>query len=139
METICETVEETIDAGRRMAPTLSRGDIISLEGELGAGKTHFVKGLAEGLGVSDLVSSPTFTVIHEYEGTAFPLYHMDLYRLESEEEARSLGMEDCFASGVTVIEWGDKFPALVPASAQHIRFRVLSETNRSLQFSVKQK
>ena len=135
MEEICTSTEETLRAGRRMATRLSCGDVVSLEGDLGTGKTHFVKGLADGLGISGPVSSPTFTVIHEYPGPFFSLYHADFYRLESATEVPALGLEDCFASGITVIEWGDRFPEVLPANAKRVRFHILPDASRRLEFS----
>src|SRR5579864_6094361 len=95
---ISESPAETLETGRAFARTLRPGDVVALCGELGAGKTHFVKGLALGLGIDAAVSSPTFTLIHEYTGgDSLPLYHLDLYRLDSEEEALRIGIDDYLA------------------------------------------
>ncbi|MEO8826426.1 MAG: tRNA (adenosine(37)-N6)-threonylcarbamoyltransferase complex ATPase subunit type 1 TsaE [Chthoniobacterales bacterium] len=137
MEKICKTVEETMAAGQTMAASLSAGSVLSLEGELGAGKTHFVKGLAAGLGVNDVISSPTFTIVHEYSSGTPPLCHVDFYRMESPEEALGIGLEEYFDGWVTVIEWGNRFPGLLPSHTQRIKFEILPSGERRLKFSGK--
>src|SRR5262249_2589842 len=109
---------ETVAAGRDFAHSLEAGAIVLLSGELGAGKTAFVRGMAEGLGVrSDDVSSPTFTLIQEYRGGRLPLYHVDLYRLRT-IEVEDLGLEELtLERGVTAIEWPDRLPRTLPGSA----------------------
>jgi tRNA threonylcarbamoyladenosine biosynthesis protein TsaE len=111
-EWMSHTVEETQAFSKNLASFLQPGDVITLEGDLGAGKTAFTKGLALGLGVQRNVNSPTFTIIKEYEGR-LPLYHMDVYRLEDSYE--DLGFDEYFeGNGVTVVEWahliGDQLP-----------------------------
>ena len=110
--------DETIAKGRSFIDTLSIGDVVCLRGDLGAGKTHFVKGMAEGLGVDgDEVSSPTFTLINEYYGDKI-LYHFDCYRMKSEREALEIGAEEYFyGEGVTVIEWPERITSLIPPHA----------------------
>lgn len=99
---------DTADVARRLAADLDRGSVVILEGELGAGKTAFVRGLAEGLGVDpDEVSSPTFTLVQEYAGRV-PLFHVDLYRLR-DAEVEDLGLEELATQGVMAIEWGEKW------------------------------
>jgi tRNA threonylcarbamoyladenosine biosynthesis protein TsaE len=113
--------EETGRLGAAFASLVRPGDIISLTGDLGAGKTRFVQGLAEGLGVSEHVTSPTFAIIKEYSTGRLPLYHLDVYRLENERDLEGLGYEDYFfGEGVTVIEWGDKVAGLIPDNALNI-------------------
>ena len=103
--------EETAAAGRDLAPTLSAGDVLLLYGDLGAGKTAFVRGLAEGLGVSrDEVSSPTFTLIQEYRGGRLTLFHVDLYRIEDPREFDELGLDEIAEQGVLAIEWAERLP-----------------------------
>ena len=103
--------EETATVGRDLAPTLSAGDVLLLYGDLGAGKTAFVRGLAEGLGVSrDEVSSPTFTLIQEYRGGRLPLFHVDLYRIEDPREFDELGLDEIAEEGVLAIEWAERLP-----------------------------
>src|SRR5476649_513079 len=104
--------EETATVGRELAVTLSAGDVLLLYGDLGAGKTAFVRGLAEGLGVSrDEVSSPTFTLIQEYRGGRLTLFHVDLYRIDDPREFDELGLDEIALDGVLAIEWADKLPS----------------------------
>lgn len=125
---------ETFAFGERLAATLQRGDVIALTGELGAGKTHLVKGLARGLGIETEITSPTFTLIHEHTGGAFSLFHIDFYRLDSAEEALKIGLDEYLESnGVTVIEWADKFSELIPQNARWIRLRVLENDLREIE------
>lgn len=115
--------QATIAHGVALGATLRTGDVLALCGDLGAGKTHFVKGLAAGLGADATVTSPTFTLIHEYSGGRLPLYHFDLYRLESENELLRIGFDDYLADGgVLAIEWAEKFPALLPPRTRWLRF-----------------
>lgn len=109
-----QSAAETIEAGRRLAAELN--GVVLLIGELGAGKTTLAKGIAEGLGAAreEEVSSPTFTLIHEY-GDPPRVYHVDLYRLDSEREVESLGLDDLFSTDrLILIEWGERFPRLMP-------------------------
>lgn len=131
---ISHSPEATFAAGKQLAESLLAGDVLALCGDLGAGKTQFVKGLAAGLGAPANVTSPTFTLIHEYVGGRLPLYHVDLYRLESESDAWSTGLEDYFeAGGVTAIEWADKFPALLPESTRWVRFSLGEDETRKIE------
>ncbi len=108
------TEEETIACGRELGKRLVPGSIVALKGSLGAGKTTLVKGIASGLGIEDEVTSPTFTIISEYEGS-MPLYHMDLYRIASLEEFEDLGSDEMlFGRGVCVIEWSEKVESILP-------------------------
>lgn len=103
---------ETEAAGRDLAQTLDVGSVVLLEGDLGTGKTAFVRGLAQGLGVDPSeVSSPTFTLVQEYRGGRLPLIHVDLYRLEDPREIDELGLDDIAADGVLAIEWAEKLPS----------------------------
>jgi tRNA threonylcarbamoyladenosine biosynthesis protein TsaE len=113
---------ETAAVGRDLAQSLRAGDAVLLHGELGAGKTAFVRGLAEGLGApADAVSSPTFTLIQEYRGGRLPLFHVDLYRLDDPREIDDLGLEEIAADGVLAIEWAEKLPRrLANATVVHI-------------------
>jgi len=122
---ISHSPQETFLLGRRLADELRPGDVLALAGDLGAGKTEFTKGLAAGLGINAAVTSPTFTLIHEHSGGRLPLYHIDLYRLESEAEALGIGLDDYLDNdGVTVIEWADKFADLMPQGARWVRFKI---------------
>ena len=107
--------QETADLGRGLAARLDQGSVVLLYGDLGAGKTAFVRGLAEGLGVSsDEVSSPTFTLIQEYRGGRLPLLHADLYRLNDSREIDDLGLEELGENAVVAIEWADKLTRTPP-------------------------
>jgi len=128
------TVEETIGFGTYLAAGLQPGDVLALSGELGAGKTVLVKGLAHGLGISQEVTSPTFTLIHEYSGGRLTLVHVDLYRLNSVEQALAIGMEEYLeGSGVTVIEWAEKIDPLLPQRTRRIRIQSLGENARRIE------
>jgi len=116
---------ETWRAGHAAAARLRPGDVLALVGDLGAGKTQWVKGLAAGLGSAAPVTSPTFTLIHEYPGARLPLYHIDCYRLEGPGELLAIGLDDYLdGRGVLVIEWADKFPNLLPTAARWVRFKI---------------
>jgi tRNA threonylcarbamoyladenosine biosynthesis protein TsaE len=131
------TEEETIELGRRLGAELS--GVVLLIGNLGAGKTTLAKGIVSGHGqvssdeVSpDEVSSPTFTLIHQY-GESEPTYHIDLYRLDEAREVEALGLDDLFASGsLVLLEWAERFPALLPAQRTEIRLRVLPDETREI-------
>ena len=100
---------------------------------MGAGKTHFTKGLVAGLGSAAAVTSPTFTILHEYSGGALPVYHFDFFRLESEQAGARLALDDYFFSeGVSVVEWADRFPGLIPEEARWITFEMKSENERTI-------
>lgn len=106
--------EETFNLAETFARYLKPGTLITLAGDLGAGKTLFAKGVAKGLGVTEHVTSPTFTIINEYQGR-IPLYHMDVYRLEDEDEIYEMGFEEYFASqGVILIEWAERIKPVMP-------------------------
>ena len=131
---ISNSVAETFQFGRSLAGRLRGGEVIALCGDLGAGKTHLAKGLAEGLGCDpDEVTSPTFTLVHEYQGGRLPIFHFDFYRLESDDEALALGLDDyCAMGGIVLIEWGDKYPELLPASTRWFRLKELSPESREV-------
>jgi tRNA threonylcarbamoyladenosine biosynthesis protein TsaE len=129
-------VEETIALGERLAAQLQHGDVVALFGELGAGKTALVKGIARGLGITQDVTSPTYTLIHEYSGGRLPLFHIDLYRLDSAGQALTIGVEDYLdPSGVTVIEWAEKIETLLPEHTTRIRIQSLGETGRRIEIA----
>jgi tRNA threonylcarbamoyladenosine biosynthesis protein TsaE len=111
------------------------GELVLLEGTLGAGKTAFTQGIAEGLQVRQVVSSPTFTLLKEYEGR-LPLYHFDLYRLDDPLEIVDLGFEEYFSgAGICVVEWADKAEGFWPAEHLRVRFQVVGEMERGLRLS----
>jgi len=128
---ISDSPAETEALGRRFAGQLASGSILALEGELGAGKTHFAKGLVAGLGSEAVVTSPTFTIIHEYVGGRLPVYHFDFFRLEDRTRLVQLGLDDYFfGDGVCVVEWADRFVDLIPKEARWIRFEMKSPQTR---------
>jgi tRNA threonylcarbamoyladenosine biosynthesis protein TsaE len=125
--------QETFALGRDYARTLRSGDVVALSGDLGAGKTHFVKGMAAGLGIDTEATSPTFTLIHEYAGGRLLFYHIDLYRLETEDEVLAIGIDDYLAGdGVTAVEWADKFVELMPHGVRWVRFQPLEGDRREI-------
>ena len=130
--------EETINCGRTIGNLLDRGDVIALIGELGAGKTYLTKGVALGLGAKDAkeITSPTFTIINEYSGRV-PIFHLDFFRLNEEFEVEDLGYEEFFyGPGVSIIEWAEKFPKILPEEHMEVRISILGEKERELEFEV---
>ena len=124
---------ETEEIGRRFANNVDMGSVLALEGDLGSGKTQFTKGLVVGLGSSTPVTSPTFTIIHEYPGGRLPVYHFDFFRLEDQESVARLGLDDyLFRDGISVIEWADRFPEFIPEQARWILFEIKSENARMI-------
>jgi tRNA threonylcarbamoyladenosine biosynthesis protein TsaE len=111
-----ESVEETHALGTQLAETLDSGAVLALYGNLGTGKTHLVKGIADGLGLApSTVRSPTFTILHTYEEGRRPLYHFDAYRVQTPDEFVELGFEEyVYGSGITCVEWADRVEALLP-------------------------
>lgn len=106
--------EETIELGRKIGSLLHKGDILAMQGTLASGKTTITKGIAESIGVTDVITSPTFCLISEYEGK-MPLYHLDVYRLEGSEDFINLGTDDMlYGDGVSVIEWSEKIMDQLP-------------------------
>lgn len=131
-EVITESPEETKRLAGQLAGRLGAGSVLALHGELGSGKTCFVQGLAEGLGVSDVVSSPTFTIVNEYKGRC-RLYHVDLYRLKSAAEVETLGLEDYLeGEGITAIEWPEKAAFMLPKNTIHIYFEFMDINRRRI-------
>lgn len=120
--TITTTSEkETYELGISYGEKAKAGDIICLDGDLGAGKTVFTKGFAEGLGVKDIVNSPTFTIVHEYEDGRIPLYHFDVYRIEEPDEMYEIGADEYFfGNGVCLIEWAKIIEDMIPEGATKI-------------------
>ena len=122
----------TQELGERLGRVLAAGDCVALVGDLGAGKTAFVQGLARGLGVRGRVASPSFTIVNEHEGRV-PLFHVDFYRLENAAELHNIGFDDYFArGGVVIVEWADRFPDALPAGRLNVRFEILGGDTRKL-------
>ena len=114
---------ETWEVAKRFAATLKPGDVVCLEGDLGAGKTTFTQGLCAALGAKRAVTSPTFCIVSEHPAECFLVVHMDLYRLHGEDDVLQVGWEDYLAQGaVLVVEWPDRAGSLIPADARRIRF-----------------
>ncbi|HVP56352.1 MAG TPA: tRNA (adenosine(37)-N6)-threonylcarbamoyltransferase complex ATPase subunit type 1 TsaE [Candidatus Eisenbacteria bacterium] len=130
------SAEETIALGRELAPMLRAMRNVILHGDLGAGKTTLVKGIAEGLQAAsqDDVTSPTFTLIHEYRGPEVTLYHVDLYRIDTQRELETLGLDELVASegNLVVIEWGEKFPRLVKECDAEVRIERVGDPERKI-------
>jgi len=131
--------DETIELGKRIGSLLQINDVVALTGQLGAGKTTLIQGIAEGLGVKDYITSPTFIIINEYQACLpdrqgkYPFYHVDLYRLETGAEIEELGIEEYFRrGGVCVIEWAEKLGSLMPANAEKIEIEIISENERKI-------
>jgi tRNA threonylcarbamoyladenosine biosynthesis protein TsaE len=129
------SAEETIAFGRTLAAELSPPLLILLRGDLGAGKTTLVKGIAEGFGAAsaDDVTSPTFTLVHEYRGPRAALYHIDLYRVDTERELETLGLDDLVGPGnILMIEWGEKFPRFARERNVEIVLQRVDENERRI-------
>lgn len=126
------SAEETMAFGEKLGKMLKQGDVLALFGDLGAGKTTFTKGLARGMNLTDDIHSPTFTLIHEHPGK-IPLYHVDLYRLNSEAEVEMIGIEEyIFGNGVTIIEWADRMKSMLPDYRLDIDFKMQGDTKREM-------
>jgi tRNA threonylcarbamoyladenosine biosynthesis protein TsaE len=130
------SVEKTMWLGRQLGALVAEGDVIALIGDLGGGKTWFTKGIAIGLGIdADSIVSPTFTMVNEYFG-AYPLYHIDLYRLSNKSEIRTLDLEDYLTgNGIAVIEWADRCSDELPEQTIHVELSIVDEHARELTFS----
>ena len=121
---------ETHALARQLAADAHAGEVWALVGDLGAGKTHFVQGIAAGLDAPGPVTSPTFTLVHEYPGGRLPLYHFDFYRLRTADELLALGWEEyADGDGLTVVEWADKFPELLPPARAGSGLKSSTATN----------
>ena len=130
---ISNSPAETEAIGRRLAEDVGTVSALALTGDLGSGKTVFVKGLVVGLGSSADVTSPTFTILHEYRGGRVTVYHFDFFRLEDRQSVARLGLDDYFfGDGVSVIEWADRFPEFIPEQARWILFEIKSQNQRAI-------
>jgi tRNA threonylcarbamoyladenosine biosynthesis protein TsaE len=128
-----DTPEAMEDLGRAAAAGVSPGSVIALVGGLGAGKTHWTKGLVAGLGSTAEVTSPTFGLVHEYPGGRLPVFHLDFYRLDAADELIEIGWDEYLeAGGVIVAEWADKFPELLPGGTKWLVFSIESDGSRMI-------
>ena len=133
MLTVTNSAAETKALGEKLASRLKAGDVVVLEGELGAGKSELARGIARGLGVTETVISPSFTILNVYESGRCPLYHFDWYRLESEEELYELGMDEYLGGdGIAVVEWAERCPDAVPENVLRIRLEVTGGESRRI-------
>ena len=128
MEYLSKSVKDTLKIAESYAKTLKKGDVVLLNGEMGAGKTAFTKGLAKGLNIKDEITSPTYAYMNDYDGV---LYHYDCYRLSSGEDAEALGLPDYFyMGGVCVIEWGENIKSVLPDTVKTVEIIKKSENER---------
>ena len=124
MELLSHSPEETEDIGARLAEQLEPGAVVAFTGDLGAGKTAFTRGLARGLGVPDRITSPTFTIVNEYEGGRLPLFHFDMYRLGSADELFDIGWEDYLRrGGVCAVEWSENITGALDEDTVRVDIR----------------
>ena len=132
MEYISKSVLQTQSIAKQFAKTLKKGDVVLLNGEMGAGKTVFVKGVAKALGITAPVTSPTYAYMNDYDGI---LYHYDCYRLSSGEDAEGLGLTDYFyADGICIIEWAQNIKSVLPKNRKVVSITKIDEKQRSIQF-----
>ena len=132
---ISHSPAETLALGEQYGRVVESGLVIGLSGDLGAGKTQFVKGLARGLGITARVHSPTFALVNSYTGGRLPLFHLDLYRLETPQQIAAAGLEDYLSPvGVTVIEWAERWFGDCAPSLTWVQIDVLSETERRITY-----
>ena len=139
LDFITHSVAQTIRIGQRLGELLRSGDLILLLGDFGSGKTHFIKGVAQGLGSADLVNSPSFVLINEYRAGPphgrMPIYHADLYRIEDAAELAGIGLDEAWSSsGVCLIEWAERAQDWLPHDHLAVHLRFLSDTKRVLRF-----
>ena len=132
---ISNSLAETEAFGRRLAGDAPAGSVLALQGELGSGKTLFTKGFVAGMGSKAAVSSPTFTIVHEYRDGRLPVYHFDFFRVENHQSLGRLGLDDYFfGDGASLIEWADRFAEFIPEQARWILFEIKSENQRAITF-----
>lgn len=131
IESFCE--KDTFEAGRKLGLSCKRGDIVLLDGEMGAGKTVFTKGFGRGLGIDETISSPTFTILQIYEEGRIPLYHFDVYRIANIEEMDEIGYEDYFyGDGICLIEWAELISEILPLDC--IRINILKNLQKGFNY-----
>jgi len=138
---ISNSEEETISLGKHIAAFLCTGSVVALRGELGSGKTHLVKGIASGLGIKETVTSPTYTIISEYKSeNNLTLFHIDAYRLNSEEDFEQIGGSEIInSSGISIIEWSERISKSLPQDAITITLNITGAASRLIQIDSIQK
>ncbi|WP_058953450.1 tRNA (adenosine(37)-N6)-threonylcarbamoyltransferase complex ATPase subunit type 1 TsaE [Clostridium tyrobutyricum] len=133
MEFFSNDMKDTILLGKKLGKILKHGDIICLIGELGTGKTHFVKGIAEGLGIVDNITSPTFSIVNEYTSGRLKLYHFDVYRVNDPDEIEAIGFDEyIFSNAVSIIEWSNYIEELIPK--ERIEINIEKDISKSVNF-----
>ena len=132
---VCSTSEETIELGKNIGKLLKKGDIIALFGPLGAGKTCFTKGIASGIGITEEITSPTYTIVSEYEA-GIPFYHIDAYRLRGNDDFINIGGEEILSGeGISVIEWSERISDFIPLHAYKVDIEIIEENKRLFRFN----
>ena len=135
MKYLSHSEDETQKIGYEVAEKIKKGDVISLTGSLGAGKTVFAKGFAKQLGIEEAIVSPTFTLVQEYDGR-MKMYHLDLYRLSGEDEFESMGGEDfLYSDGVTLIEWREKIESMRPDDTIYVKITINEDLTRTIEIT----
>lgn len=134
MEITLSELDETLSFGADLAKSLMDGAVLAFTGDLGAGKTHLTKGVLQGLGEDpSTVTSPTFTLVHEYSGGRLPVFHFDFYRIDQQDELLAIGWEDYLdREGIIIVEWADKFPHLLPEGTQWWHLALQDDQTRIL-------
>lgn len=131
MKVISNSYEETLSIAESYGKTLSMGDVVLLQGDLGAGKTAFTKGIAKALGIDEPILSPTYAYMNDYDGI---LYHYDCYRIESGEQAEAMGLTDYFyMNGICVIEWSENIKSVLPKNAKVVNIKVIGDSQREIE------
>ncbi len=132
MEFTLKSQDETLALGKKFGEKLNKGDVVALDGTLAAGKTYFTKGIAQGLGIEDEITSPTFTIVSEYSGRLH-LYHIDVYRLDGTEDFLDLGAEEMlYGTGVCVIEWSEKVKDILPKNTIYVKILINEDFSRKI-------
>ncbi len=137
---ITKDESQTMLIGEKIAGIIEKGSVITLVGDLGAGKTHFVKGFAKGMNCTNLVTSPTFTLLNVYDNGKMPIYHFDMYRLSSLEEAEELGFNEYFdlstLDGVSIVEWPQQVEGLINVTHYQVEIQKIDESQRKITVSI---
>lgn len=139
IKAVTKSAEETMLLAEKFGNSMSVPCVICLEGDLGAGKTTFAKGFAKGLGIDEIVTSPTFTILNEYDGKKMKLYHFDMYRLSDAQEAFALGFEEYFnpknLKGIVLVEWAENVQSLLPKEHYKVKLLRKSDTERIIEIA----